>query len=141
MLSNSQKQELTQIIGVVVIVGLVMVVVVGLVYGVMGNFDPGTLQWIATFAVLGVIVSFVAGWKVAAGRAREHLRGFDRGVDGAEKTIQAIGRGLSATASMARAAKSQPVPTPAARFDELLPRPKGGAAITIRKPEDDEIIL
>lgn len=138
---GNKKSELQQIVGAAIIAIVSAAIVVGAVYGLTGTVSAGTLRWWATLATLAAPIVIVITWRLATKAAREHLTGFNRGLDGAERTMQSVGRGLSATASMARAAKSQPAPTPAVRFDDLLPRPKGSAPITIRKPEDDEIVL
>ena len=77
-------------------------------------------RWWAIVATLAVPASIIITYRLATHASREHLAGFDRGLDGAERTIQSVGRGLSATASLARSARGSTQPVN--RNDDLLPR-------------------
>jgi len=133
---KDKRQDIKQIISAVAIVLAAVGTVIGAVYLLTGAVSADALRWWATVATLLLPVAIVITWRVATKAAREHLAGFDRGLDGAERTMQHVGRGLSATASMARAMKSQPAPT----HDDLLPKvgqmqiidaPPGGDAIDL----------
>jgi hypothetical protein len=126
------RDDITRLIGLVA-VGLLAV---GLVYAVIGAMDIGALRGWATAATLAVPVVIVVAWRVATNAAREHLAGFDRGVDGAERTIQSVGRGLSAAASMARSARNA---TPQPGHDDLLP--KVGAMTIIDAPRGNGEVI
>ncbi|HKZ83123.1 MAG TPA: hypothetical protein VJ793_05650 [Anaerolineae bacterium] len=135
---KDKRQETQQVIGAAVIVLVVVAVVVGAVYLVTGTVDVGLLRWWTTLATLAVPVVVVIVWRVATNAAREHQRGFDRGLDGAERTIQSVGRGLSATASMARTARSvAQAATPT--HDDLLP--KVGQMKIIDAPHDSGDVI
>ena len=108
------------IVGAVVIgFGLAGLVIGGLYWLTWQVDDPG-LRWWAVAATLAVPGAIVITWRLATHAAREHLSGFERGLSGAEKTITSVGRGLSASASMARAARGLPTARPT--NDDLLPR-------------------
>ena len=131
------KDKTQQAIGAGVIISAAVAVVVGAVYLITGAVSADALRWWATLATLAVPVVVVIVWRVATNTAREHLRGFDRGLDGAERTIQSVGRGLSATASMARTARSVArAATPT--HDDLLP--KVGQMKIIDAPHGSDVI-
>ncbi|MBN1889447.1 MAG: hypothetical protein JW850_15745 [Thermoflexales bacterium] len=120
-----ERQRLVQVeiaLGAVVIVALVGGAVVGGLFWLASQFSDLTLRWLVVVSWLALPVSIPVTWRIATNAAREHLRGFDRGLDGAERTIQSVGRGLSATASLARTAARQPA-LPMGSNDDLLPRP------------------
>jgi Flp pilus assembly protein TadB len=132
---KDKRQETQQVIGAAVIVLVAVAVVVGAVYLVTGAVGMDALRWWATVATLAVPVVIVIAWRVATKAAREHLTGFNRGLDGAERTMQSVGRGLSATASMARAVKSQPAPA----HNDLLPQ-VGRMRIVEESRDDSQVI-
>ena len=105
-------------------ISVALLIAIGLLYYLTGRTSATGLRWWATLATLALPLSVGVAWLLATQSAREHLAGFDRGLTGAERSITAIGRGLSATASMARTA-ARPAPHPPAIADDdddLLPR-------------------
>jgi len=105
-------------------ISIALLIAIGLLYYLTGRTSPTGLRWWATLATLALPLAVGAAWLLATQSAREHLAGFDRGLTGAERSITAVGRGLSATASMARTA-ARPAPRPpalAGADDDLLPR-------------------
>ena len=129
------KDKTQQVIGAAEIVLVAVAVIVGAVYLVTGTVGMDALRWWATLATLAVPVVIAITLRVATKAAREHLTGFNRGLDGAERTMQSLGRGLSATASMASAVKSQPAPA----HDDLLPRV--GQMRIIEESRDDSQVI
>ena len=119
------KDKGNQLISMVwAIVGAVIVtlaiaggVIAGIYWLTVQAGDVGA-RWWAIVATLAVPASIIITYRLSTHASREHLAGFDRGLDGAERTIQSVGRGLSATASMARTARRE---IPAGRNnDDLL---------------------
>jgi hypothetical protein len=106
-------------------ISVALLISVGLLYYLTGRTTSTGLRWWAALATLAIPLTAGVTWLLTTQSAREHLAGFDRGLAGAEHTITAVGRGLSATASMARtAARSAPRPPAiASADDDLLPRP------------------
>jgi hypothetical protein len=94
-------------------------VIAGMYWLTVQAGDVGA-RWWSIVATLAVPASIIITYRLATHASREHLAGFDRGLDGAERTIQSVGRGLSATASLARTTRRE---TPAGRNnDDLLTR-------------------
>ena len=112
------KDKVAQFIGAGLIVAVTLGGIVGVVYAVTGAVSASVLRWWATAVTLALPVIVVSVWRLATNAAREHLSGFNRGLDGAERTISSVGRGLSATASLARSTRSV---TPQPGHDDLLP--------------------
>lgn len=112
--------------------------IVALVFYATGTVSANSLRWWATVLTVIYLPSVIVIWHVAKREAKEHLKGFARGLDGAQLTLTSLGRGLSATASIARANK----PTmPPMRTDDLLPKVGGMKLIESRKDSDDVIDL
>lgn len=120
--NNERLAQVEIIIGGLVLAALIVGLVVGGLYWLACRFSPGVLRWVAVVSWLLWAGSVAGTWRVATNSAREHLKGFDRGLDGAERTIQTVGRGLAATASLARVA-ARPPSLPARDDSDLLPRP------------------
>jgi len=100
--------------------GVVLFVVGGallFVYVVTGTAEVNTLRWWAAIASLAVPLVGFAAWKLAALAAREHLAGFDRGMDKTEAVMTHAGRGLAVARAAARAAVVGP-----SNDDALLPK-------------------
>lgn len=93
--------------------------IVALVFYATGAVGITSLRWWATILTVIYLPSVIVIWHVAKREAKEHLKGFARGLDGAQLTLTSLGRGLSATASIARASK--PI-MPPMRTDDLLPQ-------------------
>ena len=123
-MKKMERERLAQVeiaLGAVVIVALVGGGVVGGLYWAACQFSDTALRWVVVVSWLALPISIIVTWKLATNAAREHLAGFDRGLDGAERTIQSVGRGLASTASLARTAARQPAQL--VNNDDLLPRP------------------
>lgn len=119
------KNKVTAVIGTIgcaVIASLALVggVLYGL-YWLVSRLDYDTLRWVTVGLILALPVAVLITWRLATHAAREHLAGFDRGLDGAERTMTTMGRSLSATASLARTSARMAKPVPA-DFDGLLPQ-------------------
>lgn len=130
------REKLLLWIGAVVVALLAAVAVIGGLYWLTGEAGPDSARWWAVVATLTVPAVVALTWRVATHSAREHLAGFDRGLDGAERTIQSVGRGLSATASLARSTKS--IARPMRDNDDLLPRV--GTMRVIEALQDDGLV-
>lgn len=117
-----RTQEKVSYIIILAVIALALVAgAVGGLYALTGLAEGNLLRWVTVIAVLALPASILATWRIATHAAREHLAGFDRGIDGGERLITSLGRALSASASMARATKATALP--AQSFDDLLPRP------------------
>lgn len=111
--STKQGATLLEKLGVL-IVGILFILallagIVALVFYATGHVDPTALRWWATVLTLIYLPSIIVTWRIAKREAKEHLKGFSRGLDGAQQTLLSLGRGLSATASIARSTKPAPV--------------------------------
>lgn len=110
------------VVGGLVLAALAVALVVAGLYWLACQLSLGVLRWVAVVTWLALPAAVAAAWRLATNAAREHLKGFDRGIDGAERTIQTVGRSLAATASLARTAGRQPA-LPVHDDSDLLPRP------------------
>lgn len=119
--SEATIAKIQMIIGFGVIVLAMVGALLGGLYWVMCQLSLVTMRLVTILSMLCVPGAILLTWRLASTSAREHLRGFERGLEGAEKTISSVGRGLSATARLARAdnAKHKPVGQP--DFTDLLP--------------------
>lgn len=131
------KDKLATVLGYFVIAVLLIGGVIGGLYWLACQFSLTVLRWVVVACVLAIPASVVITWMLATNSAREHLAGFTRGLDGAERTIQSVGRGLSATAAMARAAKGGALPVQS--NDDLLPA-VGRMRILDAGPNSNELL-
>lgn len=99
------KEKLTMAAGIAVIAVTGSVIAIGGLYWLTDLAGEEATRWWAIAATVTLPAAVYITWRIATNSAREHLAGFERGLDGAERTIQSVGRGLSATASMARSAR------------------------------------
>jgi hypothetical protein len=87
--------------GMVILVGLV-----ALVYWLTIQVgETGVRVW-ATIATLALPVAVLITYRLATHAAREHLAGLNRGLEHSARTVETMGRSLSATASLARTTRS-----------------------------------
>ena len=97
---------------------------VALVYGLLGYFDDNGRRLLATALIFAVPGAYLLGWQFA----RSHRAGIERGLDlklgGRERTQQAT-----------RPSVAQSVPTPAQRFDDLLPKVQ--SAVIVQRSDND----
>ena len=127
------QEKLALVIGAIVIV---LALAGGLVYGLyrlVSQWDYNTLRWLVVAALLLLPAEIIVTYRIATHSAREHLAGFERGLTGSERTILAIGRGLSATASIARTARpaaAQPAMTAAINPAQVVIMPANRALAT-----------
>ena len=87
--------------------------VIGGLYWLTTQAGTQGTRWWAIVATLALPAAVVITYRLATHSAREHLAGFDRGLDGAQKTVEAMGRSLAATASLARTARQPARPSAA----------------------------
>jgi hypothetical protein len=113
------KEKLALVVGVVVIALTLSGLVVGGLYWLAIQAGTDGARWWAVVATLAIPAAIVITYRLATHAAREHLSGFDRGLTGAQKTVETMGRSLAATASLARTSAR-----PVARMtdDDLLPK-------------------
>ena len=97
---------------------LASVAVGGLFWATGTAGDLGT-RWWAVVATLANPVVGILCWRLSSHWAREHLAGWERGLGGAQRTLETIGRGLAAAASISRGAQTTRT-SPA--NDDLLPK-------------------
>jgi hypothetical protein len=100
-------------IGAVVITLALGGAVIGGLYWLTTQAGIQGTRWWAIVATLALPAAVVITYRLATHSAREHLAGFDRGLDGAQKTVEAMGRSLAATASLARTARQPARPSAA----------------------------
>ena len=138
---TTQKQttifeKLAVLLGMVIFALALLAGIVAGVFVATNAVDIVSLRWWATILTVIYLPSIVITWRIAKREAKEHLRGFARGLDGAQLTLTSLGRGLSATASIARSSK----PTmPPMRTDDLLP-PVGAMRLLEARRNNDDVI-
>ena len=113
------KDTIVNTASVVVTCTLLAAGVVGGLYWAACQLSLQTLRALAVGLVLALPVVSLVTWRLATNAAREHLKGFERGLDGAGKTIGVVGQGLSATARVVRASAQPQYQTD---NSDLLPR-------------------
>ena len=96
------REKLALYVGVAVITLALAGLVIGGLYWLTGQAGPDGARWWAVVATLANPAAIVITYRLATHAAREHLTGFDRGLTGAQKTVETMGRSLAATASIAR---------------------------------------
>jgi hypothetical protein len=89
--------------------------VTALLYWLTGRAGTTGARWWAVIATMALPVAIWITRRLTSHWAREHLAGFERGLAGAEKTMETVGRGMAATASLARTMRQQQP-----RNDDLL---------------------
>lgn len=115
---------------------------VALVYWLLGRLDSNGLRWYAVVVTLALPVTVFVTYRLATHAAREHLAGFDRGLTGAQKTVETMGRSLAATASIAKTSARPAARTlPASANDDLLPKVGAMRLIESQQNTDDVIDL
>lgn len=120
---TSIRERLLAVFGLAVIAAAILAAVVGGLYWATGKVSPVGLRWWTVIMTLVLPVAVFLTWKLGHTAAEAHLDGFDRGLVGAEQTLTTVGRGLSATASLARTAAQQEKKPQwqVAENDDLLP--------------------
>ncbi len=114
------REKLLLMVGAATLALAVIGGMIALLYWLTGLVGHEDIRWYSVILTLALPVVIFVTHRLATYAAREHLAGFNRGLDGAERTITSIGRGLSATASLARTSR---VPArPVQSNDDLLPR-------------------
>lgn len=118
------RNEIVFYIGLTVIALIIGGAIIGGVYTVIGQFTHEGLHLFATGLVFAVFGAYLLGLRVA----KSHVAGFQKGVD----------LKLSARDRERQAARPAtipiPAPSPAARFDDLLP--KMGQAVIVTRTDD-----
>jgi hypothetical protein len=130
------REKIVVIMGTVVISLTLAGLVIGGLYWLTGKAGPDGARWWAVVTTLTIPAAIIVTYWLASHAAREHLSGFDRGLTGAQKTVETMGRSLAATASIARtsARSVQPGQT----NDDLLP--KVGTMRLIDAPDGGDLI-
>jgi len=114
------KETLLFVIGAATLALALFVGIVALLYWLTGLAgDVGARVW-AVVATLALPFTVFVTYRLATHAAREHLAGLDRGLSHAAKSVETMGRSLSATASLARSARSARIVQP--DNSDLLPK-------------------
>jgi hypothetical protein len=120
MKRHQYLDEMAKFVGLFVMFAIGAALLIGLVYGLIGNLSERGIHILATALVFGVVGAFLLGLQVG----KAHVKGVERGLDlkiGARERTQA------------KPTAAQP---PAARFDGLLPKVDQGAVIVARQDGD-----
>ena len=111
-------------------------------YWLTGKVGQTGARWWAALATLALPLAVGASWILASQSAREHLAGFDRGINTAERTITSVGRGLQTNANAAvRAAQQRAAPPPQPVDNSDLLPPVGQMIITEALPTGEVVNL
>ena len=117
--------DMAKFVGLFVIAVIVAGLVIGLTYGLLGYLSDNGRRLLATALIFAVPGAYLMGWQVA----KSHRAGIERGLDlklgGRERAQQAGAQRMPAVMQ----------PTPAQRFDDLLPKVQS-AAIVQRNDND-----
>ena len=111
---------------------------VGLVYGLLGYFEPSGQRWVATIALAILLpASILVTRRLTINEIRAHERGINLGVGAVSKAAHDtadIRTRMTTIVKQAQPASS--VSAPARQWDDLLPRPGGGAVIVSRSSDN-----
>ena len=94
-------------------------IAIAMLYSLIVQAGETGARWWALIATLALPAAVAITYRLATHAAREHLAGFDRGLTGAQKTVETMGRSLAATASLAKTSPQNR----ASLFNDLLPQP------------------
>ncbi|CAG0936308.1 hypothetical protein TFLX_05176 [Thermoflexales bacterium] len=122
MKRNQYLDDMAKFVGLVVIALVVGGLLFGLIYGLIGNLSERGIHLLATALVFGLLGAFLLGLQVG----KAHVKGVERGLDlkiGARERTQPTARPTGTP------------PTPAQRFDDLLPTVK--RAVIVTRQDDD----
>lgn len=122
MKRNQYLDDMAKFVGLFVMFVIVAAALIGLVYGLIGNLSERGIHILATALVFGALGAFLLGLQVG----KAHVKGVERGLDlklGGRERAQQIARPTLAQ------------PSPAQRYDDLLPKVQG--AIIVQRRDDD----
>lgn len=131
------REKLALYVGAVVIAFALASAVIGGLYWLTIQAGTDGARWWAVVATLTIPAAILITYWLASHAAREHLSGFDRGLTGAQKTVETMGRSLAATASIARTSAHSVRPGQA--NDDLLPK-VGTMRLIESNDNTDEVI-
>jgi hypothetical protein len=123
MKRNQYLDDMAKFVGLFVMFVIGAALLIGLVYGLLGYFDDNGRRVLATGLIFAVLGAFLLGLQVG----KAHMKGVERGLDlklGGRERAQQITRPTAAQ------------PSPAVRFDDLLPKVQPGAIIVQRRDDD-----
>jgi len=112
---------------------------IGLVYGLLGYIDPDGQRWAATITLAIVWpVSILITRRLTVQESRAHERGIDKGIEKVSKAAHDAADIRTRMTTVIKQAQPAAMPTiaPAHQWDDLLPRPGGGALIVSRAADD-----
>ncbi len=128
MKRNQYLDDFAKFIGLFVMALVVGGLLIGLVYGLLGYFEDGSLRVVATVLVFAVLGAFALGLQVG----KAHVKGVERGLD-----LKLGGR--ERAQSITRVQPGRPVVTqqvqPSHQYDDLLPRIT--SATIVQRRDDD----
>jgi flagellar biosynthesis protein FliQ len=131
-------EKVAVLLGLAIFVLVLLAGIVALIFYATGRVDEIGLRWWATILTIIYLPSILITWRIAKREAKEHLKGFARGLDGAQLTLTSLGRGLSATASIARTS-ARPAARSLPSAEDLLPR-VGTMRLTEANEHLDDVI-
>ena len=130
---NKLQEALIFAIGVMVIA----IVWVGLVYGLLGYIDPTGQRWAATITTAILLpASILVTRKLTINEIRAHERGINLGVGAVSKAAHDTADIRTRMTTIVKQAQPT-LGAPARQWDDLLPRPSGGAVIVSRSNDDN----
>ena len=122
-------------------IGLTAIVVIwiGLVFGLLGYLDPELQRW-ATTIMIAIVwpVSILVTRKLSISEAKAHTKGIEIGINQVSKAAHDAADIRTRMTTIVKQAQPVATPTsaPAAQWDQILPRPGSGARIISRAADD-----
>ena len=119
--------DMAKFVGLCVLAVIVVGLLIGLVYGLLGYLSDNGRRLLATALIFAVPGAYLMGWQYA----KSHRAGIERGLDlklGGRERIQQAG-------AQRMPSVTQPMPTPAQRFDDLLPKVQ--SAVIVQRSDND----
>lgn len=129
------KDKVLYALGLTIAGLAIMAMAIAVLYSLIVQAGEIGARWWALIATLALPAAVIITYRLATHAAREHLAGFDRGLTGAQRTVETMGRSLAATASLAKTSSPQ---NRAHSFNDLLPQP--GMKIVDDHPDDSGVV-
>jgi hypothetical protein len=110
---------------------------VGLVYGLLGYFEPSGQRWVSTITTaIFLPASILITRRLTINEIRAHERGINLGVGAVSKAAHDTADIRTRMTTIVKQAQPGSITNTPAQWDQLLPRPGTGAVIVSRSSHD-----